>query len=92
MLVRILVDNPGRTFTRNLDTKFVETVKNLLKQGKDLSVQQILRESLDAFEKDKKDDEGLAPMLEMWAKEKKAMEKMYGAGVGLVHQPIFLEC
>ncbi|KAI9766986.1 MAG: hypothetical protein M1840_005945 [Geoglossum simile] len=82
MLVRILVDNPGRTFTRNLDAKFVGTVKDLIKQGKDVSVQQILRESLDAFEKDKGDDEGLAPMLEMWAKEKKAIEKMYGGGPG----------
>ncbi|KAI9783369.1 MAG: hypothetical protein M1839_003903 [Geoglossum umbratile] len=82
MLIRILVDNPGRTFTRNLDAKFVATVKDLLKQGKDLSVQQILRESLDAFEKDKKGDEGLTLLLEMWAKEKKAMEKMFGVGPG----------
>ncbi|KAH0547842.1 hypothetical protein FGG08_000100 [Glutinoglossum americanum] len=82
MLVRILVDNPGRTFTRNMDAKFVGTVKDLLKQGKDLSVQQILRDALDAFEKDKKDDENLAPILEMWVKEKKAMEKMYGGPGG----------
>ena len=90
MLVRILVDNPGRTFTRNLDAKFVGTVKDLLKQGKDLSVQQILRESLDVFENERKDDEGLVPMLEMWAKEKKAIEKMYG-GVGSAHQSMALE-
>ncbi|KAH0556522.1 hypothetical protein GP486_005594 [Trichoglossum hirsutum] len=82
MLVRILVDNPGRTFTRNLDAKFVGTIKDLLRQGKDLSVQQILRESIEAFEKDKKDDENLTPLLEMWAKEKKTMEKMYGGGAG----------
>jgi hypothetical protein len=87
MLVRILVDNPGRTFTRNLDAKFVGTVRDLLRQGRDLSVQQILRESLDAFEKDRKDDGNLAPLLEMWAKEKKAMEKIYSGRVSSVYQP-----
>jgi hypothetical protein len=80
MLVRILSDNPGKTFTRNLDAKFVGTVKDLLRMGKDLSVQQILRETLDAFEKDKKDDQNLMLILEMWAKEKKNMAKMYGGG------------
>jgi hypothetical protein len=30
MLMRILVDNPGHTFTRNFDAKFVTTIKELL--------------------------------------------------------------
>jgi hypothetical protein len=49
MLIRILADNPGKTFTRNLDAKFVVTVKELLRDGRDMSVQQILRETLDTL-------------------------------------------
>ena len=75
MLVRILADNPGKTFTRNLDQKFVTTVKELLRDGRDMSVQQILRETLDSFETQKADDETLAPIREMWKKEKTKMEK-----------------
>jgi hypothetical protein len=83
MLARILVDNPGKTFTRNLDSKFVMTVKELLKEGKDLSVQQILRETLDSFETEKSSDENLSPLLEMWKKEKgKTDKRLYGNGVG----------
>ena len=70
MLVRILADNPGRTFTRNLDTKFVITVKELLRDGKDMSVQQLLRETLDTFEAGKANDDGLGPLVEMWKREK----------------------
>ncbi|KAJ9628715.1 hypothetical protein H2203_002617 [Taxawa tesnikishii (nom. ined.)] len=66
MLIRILTDNPGPTFTRNLDPKFVDTVRNLLKNGRDPSVQQILRETLDALEANKSYDEGLQPLLSMW--------------------------
>jgi hypothetical protein len=29
MLIRILANNPGKTFTRNIDTKFVQVVKEL---------------------------------------------------------------
>jgi len=75
MLIRILSDNPGPTFTRNMDSKFVQTVKDLLRQGRDLSVGQILRETLDAFENEKKHDQGLTPLLEMWKKEKDKMKK-----------------
>lgn len=75
MLVRILADNPGKSFTKNLDTKFVITVKELLREGRDMSVQQILRETLDTFETQKADDETLAPLREMWKKEKQRMEK-----------------
>lgn len=70
MLVRILADNPGKSFTTNLDSKFASTVKELLRAGRDMSVQQILRETLDAFEISKTDDETLAPLREMWRKEK----------------------
>ena len=70
MLVRILTDNPGPTFTRNLDKKFAETVKELLRTGKDRSVQNMLMETLDAFEYTKVGDEGLTPLIEMWKKEK----------------------
>lgn len=70
MLVRILADNPGQTFTRNLDSKFTVTVKYLLRDGRDMSVQQILRETLDSFESSKANDENLASLCEMWKKEK----------------------
>ena len=56
MLMRILSDNPGPAFTKNIDKKFVETVKTLVRFGTDPSVQQILRETLDNFERDKKSD------------------------------------
>ena len=70
MLIRILADNPGRTFTRNFDAIFVKTVKELLRDGQDLSVQQILRETLDWFATAKTDNETLGPLMEMWKREK----------------------
>ena len=75
MLVRILADNPGKSFTRNLDAKFVATVKELLKEGRDMSVQQILRETLDSFETQKKTDENLVALRDMWTKYKQKMGK-----------------
>lgn len=75
MLVRILADNPGKTFTRNLDQKFVSTVKELLRDGKDMSVQQILRETLDNFETNKANNETLAGLRDMWIKEKAKINK-----------------
>ncbi|TGO19538.1 hypothetical protein BPAE_0339g00080 [Botrytis paeoniae] len=65
MLIRILTDNPGMTFTRNIDAKFVQTVKELLRTGRDPSVKQILMETLITFTRDKADDETLAPLIEM---------------------------
>jgi lipoate-protein ligase A len=79
MLVRILADNPGKSFTKNLDAKFVATVKELLRDGRDMSVQQILRETLESFETQKSNDENLAPLTEMWKKEKQRLEKSGGA-------------
>lgn len=70
MLVRILVDNPGHTFTRNLDAKFVNTVKDLLRQSKDRSIQHFLRETLDTLEMQRPGDRDLAQLLQMWRKEK----------------------
>lgn len=71
MLLRILTDNPGPPFTQNFDTKFVAIVKSLLRDGKDTSVQQILRETLDYFEAEKaRGDDKLDPLIQMWRKEK----------------------
>lgn len=70
MLIRILADNPGKTFTRNFDAKFVATVKDLLRQSRDPSVQQLLRETLIALETEKRHDEGLMLLLPMWRREK----------------------
>ncbi|KAI0012021.1 hypothetical protein F4779DRAFT_614973 [Xylariaceae sp. FL0662B] len=76
MLVRILADNPGPTFTRNLDQKFTDTVKELLRSVRSPDVRQMAMETLDSFEQTKAYDEGLFTLLEMWKKEKgKAQEK-----------------
>ncbi|RPB06143.1 hypothetical protein L873DRAFT_25740 [Choiromyces venosus 120613-1] len=88
MLMRILSDNPGRTFTRNLgEAKFVAAVKELLKHGREPSVRQILVETLEYFDKKAGEaaagggdgvgeEEGLKGLLEVWAKEKKTMAKL----------------
>lgn len=78
MLARILSDNPGQTFTRNLDAKFTDTVRELLRNGRDLSVRQMLMETLDQFEHQKSWDEGLTGLIEMWKKEKEKAYKAYG--------------
>jgi hypothetical protein len=77
MLIRILADNPGKTFTRNLDAKFVDTVKELLRVGRDPSVKQILMETLITFARDKQDDEGLVKLNEMWKKEQERWSKIH---------------
>ncbi|PCH00078.1 GAT [Penicillium occitanis (nom. inval.)] len=75
MLIRILSENPGHTFTRNFDTKFVGTVKELLREGRDMSAQQMLREVLEMFETQKSWDEDLAGLIAMWKKEKEKVGK-----------------
>ncbi|KAG9952212.1 hypothetical protein KCU85_g2213, partial [Aureobasidium melanogenum] len=70
MLIRILADNPGPSFTRNIDDKFVTTVKDLVKHGKDPSVQQMMRETLDSLEAEKSYDNGLYDLLAMWRRVK----------------------
>ncbi|KAK4188950.1 hypothetical protein QBC35DRAFT_174035 [Podospora australis] len=78
MLIRILCDNPGPSFTRNIDKKFADTCKELLRSGRDVSVRQMLMETLDSFENTKGYDEGLALIVEMWKKEKEKAYKAYG--------------
>ncbi|EDO00259.1 hypothetical protein SS1G_14129 [Sclerotinia sclerotiorum 1980 UF-70] len=85
MLIRILTDNPGKTFTRNIDVKFIQTVKELLRTGRDPSVKQLLMETLITFTRDKADDETLAPLIEMWKKEQEKMVKL--AASFQVHEP-----
>jgi hypothetical protein len=71
MLTRILTDNPAERFTRNFDAKFVTTTKELLREGRDMSVQQILRETLEYFETEKvAGNPSLVPLMEMWKQEK----------------------
>ncbi|KAL4994297.1 hypothetical protein BDV10DRAFT_153290 [Aspergillus recurvatus] len=79
MLMRILIDNPGHTFSRNLDGKFVTTIKDLLRTEKDVGVQRFLRETLDAMELQRGWDEDLKPLVEMWKKEKTKMNKTYSS-------------
>lgn len=71
MLMRILTDNPGRGFTQNFDKSFVNTMRDLLRECRDSSVQQITRETLDHFEVEKvAGNDTLAPLIEMWRREK----------------------
>lgn len=96
MLVRILSDNPGPTFTRCFDQSFVKTVKELLRGCKDHGTQQILREALDSMEVNKAYDEGVQGLIAMWRKEKGSMNRLnqprgsrgpggYQPGQGHVH-------
>ncbi|XP_044716371.1 GAT domain-containing protein [Hirsutella rhossiliensis] len=90
MLVRILTDNPGETFTRNLDDKFADTAKSLLKNAKDLGVRQLMMETLDDFEHTKVDDPNLGVMVQMWKKEKeKALKDQGGRMPPLGPRPSF---
>ncbi|KAF3929620.1 hypothetical protein ABW19_dt0210595 [Dactylella cylindrospora] len=77
MLLRILSDNPGPSFTRNIDAKFVSTVKELYRGTKDPSVRQLLVENLEYFSK--KDDPGLQPIKEWYVKEKESLLRAYPA-------------
>ena len=69
MLIRILADNPGATFTRNIDKKFVETVRDLLRNARDPSVQQIMRETLHSLYTEKAYDTNMSNLFSMWGKE-----------------------
>lgn len=79
MLVRILADNPGPTFTRNLDQDFAKTAKDLLKNARGEKVRQMLMETLSSFETTKFYDEGLTPLIEMWKKEKEKAQRSSNA-------------
>ncbi|PBP28304.1 hypothetical protein BUE80_DR000831 [Diplocarpon rosae] len=91
MLMRILADNPGKTFTRNMDVKFVQTIKELLRLGRDPSVKQILMETLDMFGREKAGDEGLQLLNSMWRKEQEKMAKVQqsAAGPRILNAPVF---
>lgn len=83
MLMRILTDNPGRNFTQNFDKSFNSTMKALLRECKDSSVQQITRETLDYFEAEKlSSNDSLMPLMEVWRKEKGMGARMYSSSVG----------
>jgi hypothetical protein len=69
MLIRILSDNPGPTFTRNIDSKFVSTIKDVLRNCRDPSVQQSLRETIMTLYRDKAYDTNLSNLFAMWQKE-----------------------
>lgn len=75
MLIRILSDNPGHTFTRNIDAKFVSTIRSLLRNSKDESVQILLRETLEILEAGRSWDEDFSGLLQMWKKEKGRSQK-----------------
>lgn len=74
MLIRILADNPGPSFTKNLDKTFADTVKHLLRNTQDPSVRQIMKETLEALEREKAYDTNLSALFAMWRKESGLME------------------
>ena len=75
MLMRILADNPGATFTRNLDQGFANKVKDLFKYGRDPSVRQIMADTLDYFETNKPEDGNLLYLKAVWVKQKVLMAR-----------------
>lgn len=92
MLLRILTDNPGHVFTQNFDKSFVSTVKTLLRECKDSSVQQITRETLDYMEAEKLGaNDTLLPLVEMWRKEKGGSARMYGTSVSSSYTLVLAE-
>ncbi|KAJ5883224.1 uncharacterized protein N7473_010110 [Penicillium subrubescens] len=70
MLMRILADNPGHSFTRHFDAKFCTTIKELLRNGRDWHVQHYLRQYLAQLETNRHWDDDLQLLLQTWAKEK----------------------
>ncbi|PYH97945.1 hypothetical protein BO71DRAFT_96189 [Aspergillus ellipticus CBS 707.79] len=87
MLIRILIDNPGHTFSRNIDAKFVATLKDLFRLSRDGSVRNFLRETLDSLEAERSWDEDLTLLLQMWSKEKGKVNVRTNTGPGLT-QPM----
>lgn len=78
MLLRILSQNPGETFTRGTsEPKFVAAVKGVLKSTRDPTVMQLLYETLEHFSTDeaRMQDPGLSALREMWAAEKEKDKK-----------------
>jgi len=75
MLMRILADHPGKTFTRNLDQRFADKLKDLFKHGRDPGVMQLLAETLDHFDTTKGEDEELQFVRALWQKQKASLAK-----------------
>ncbi|KPM39281.1 hypothetical protein AK830_g7287 [Neonectria ditissima] len=88
MLLRILADNPGPTFTRNFDQKFVDTTRQLLKGARDPSVRQLLMETLDDLEHTKAHDENLTLLTSMWKGEKERAFSNGGQAPATMPPPI----
>lgn len=78
MLIRILVDNPGETFTRALDADFVETMRKLLKHARENRVRNMAMEMLDDFEHTKMYDENLQALVLMWKAQKEEAVRKRG--------------
>jgi hypothetical protein len=70
MLIRILAQNPGESFTRNIDQKFTDNFHYLLRHQRDPSVQQIAHETLAGLKRDGASLDGVDRLLEMYSKEK----------------------
>ncbi|KAM3525084.1 hypothetical protein MY4038_007440 [Beauveria bassiana] len=91
MLLRILTENPGPMFTRNIDAKFVDTCKALLRGTKDLNVRQMLIETLDDFQQTKSYDENLSILLQMWNKERVKIQAVYGNAPRMAPRPFLTD-
>ncbi|CAK7219168.1 hypothetical protein SCUCBS95973_003728 [Sporothrix curviconia] len=77
MLMRILVENPGLTFTRNFDKKYVDTVRDLLRGCQHAHVVHFLIETLQDLESKGAVDDGIGRLVEMWQKEKAKSKSAY---------------
>ncbi|CAK7223063.1 hypothetical protein SBRCBS47491_005074 [Sporothrix bragantina] len=77
MLMRILVENPGLTFTRNFDKKFVDTVRDLLRGCQHAHIVHFLIETLQDLESKGAVDDGIGRLVEMWQKEKAKSKSAY---------------
>lgn len=78
MLIRILVDNPGQTFTRALDADFVETMRKLIKHARENRVRNMCMEMLDDFEHTKMHDQNLQGLVLMWKAQKEEAVRKNG--------------
>ena len=87
MLMRILVENPGMTFTRNMDKKFVDAVRDVLRGCEHAHVVHFLVEALQELEAKSAADEGIGRMVEMWRKEKAKSKSAYGPAPSQQAQP-----
>jgi hypothetical protein len=88
MLMRILADNPGHSFTRHFDAKFCTTIKELLRNGRDWHVQHYLRQYLAQLETNRHWDDDLQLLLQTWAKEKAKGGRSFVSteGLGILRQ------